>query len=285
MMRILGIDAGNHAVKVYGGKGEFAFPSAMGEYRERNLESRYSENDLVYEYKGQKGFAGTLALHESEFAISRTGASKAHAELPIRVLLALHRYGGGDDFRIVVGQPIKKHNPPEKAKIKKLLEGRHQIVVNGVLRDFLIDRVEVAPEGAAAFWSAPRNGKVRILDFGSGTVNAATLINGGYNDRDSFTLEYGLETIQTDDPAAMVRHTAIQALKRWKEYDPVYVCGGGAEAAMTPLRDYFETVLPLAPRVADGQGGFRQLSPVYANAVGFYMVASKAFGGGGRGAV
>ncbi|HZK02003.1 MAG TPA: hypothetical protein VFC96_03980, partial [Anaerovoracaceae bacterium] len=59
---IIGVDAGNYQVKVVSHKGVDIFPSDIGEYRERNLEQKFSANDMAIEYQGKKYFAGTLAL-------------------------------------------------------------------------------------------------------------------------------------------------------------------------------------------------------------------------------
>jgi len=210
---ILGVDAGNSNIKVSGERGEVILPSALGEYRERKLEQKFSDDDIIYEFNNKKGFAGTLALHESQLLASRMGDSKAHEELIIRVLLGINKYCSENrDFKIVVGQPIAKHVQKEKEKIKSLLSGEHDITINNKKRIINIRNVEVASEAGAAFWSNPRQGKVRVIDIGSGTVNAATLIDGRYIDKESFTIKDGLETVLTDDDEAFARKIALQKL-------------------------------------------------------------------------
>lgn len=269
---ILGLDAGNHAVKAVGPFGPLRFLSCLGEYRERRLQAVHGPDDMVWEYQGRRGFAGSLALHESEFAGSMMGDSKAHEDLQLRVLLALHRYGG-DRYHLVVGQPISSHTPEEKERIRALLLGPHEITVNGERRHLVVEDVRVAAEGGAAFWSAPRRGLVRIIDIGAGTVNGATLVDGRYIDRDSWTLRYGRESTITRDPWAMARGIATEALKRWRPGDPVLLAGGAAEELVEPLGDYFDRLEILRPHLA-GQ----PLHPVWANAVGFYAIAREVYG-------
>ena len=117
---IVAVDAGNHETKYCSQYGVGKFPSVLGEYRERRLEQRFSDYDMVWEYRGKKGFAGTLAKYESEFSGSIMGDSKAHEDAKIRILLALHILGD-TDYQIVVGQPINRHTPEEKLKIKVML--------------------------------------------------------------------------------------------------------------------------------------------------------------------
>lgn len=280
MTIIVGVDAGNHNIKLYGDRGALMFPSAIGEYRERKLEQRFSEHDIVFEYEDQKGFAGTLAEYESQFSATRMGDSKAHKEMLIRVLIGLHRYSNdATTFKIVVGQPISKHTKLEKEKMKEMLEGTHLITVNGKEKEITIERAEVAAEGGSAFWALPRKGKVRVLDIGSGTVNGATLIDGRYIDKDSFTLKDGLGTLLSDDVDAFVRKISLHALKSWDVDDLLILCGGGAETVFQPLHEYFTNIEMIVPqmRTRDNEGAIvlKKLSPIYANAVGFYNIAKK----------
>jgi plasmid segregation protein ParM len=277
---IIGVDAGNNAVKLYGEAGPLMFPSAIGEYRERNVEGRFSADDMIYEFKGKKGFAGTLALNESEFSGSRMGTTKAHEELLLRVLLGLHRYGTSPEYQIIVGQPIKRHTVTEKAKMRTMLQGQHEFTLNGVTRLINIVDVGIAPEGSASFWAAPCNGKVRILDFGSGTVNGAALIDGAYVDKDSFTLEYGFNTTLSEDRIEMARAVAVHALKKWRNEDKLLLAGGGAEVMLPHLSEYFENVSLLRPRIVtkSSEGVVtKYLQPVYANAVAFYNIGVQQF--------
>ena len=109
-MEIVGIDPGNEEVKYASRFGIVKFKSAIGEYRNRHIESSHGNDDMIFEFNGRKGFAGTLALAESEFGGSLMVDSKAHEDTKIRVLLALHHLPG-TTYQIVVGQPIKKHIP------------------------------------------------------------------------------------------------------------------------------------------------------------------------------
>ncbi|WP_263314549.1 hypothetical protein, partial [Enterobacter hormaechei] len=65
-------------MKIAGNNGCQMFSSFIGEYRDRKLVSSFGSDDMIFEYKGQMGFAGTLAKMESETGGSRKGDSKAH---------------------------------------------------------------------------------------------------------------------------------------------------------------------------------------------------------------
>lgn len=267
-MTIVAIDAGGSATKIYDGQQLRQFPSTIGyDWRERNIKQQQGEHDLEWQYDGQRGFAGTLALFESDCSDSRKGDSKAHPDARLRTLLALHQYAQGTEHQIIVGQPIATHTEREKAEIKRMLHGRHEITVNGHRRILVVSRCEVAAEGVAAGLLIPGGGKVRIIDIGSGTVNYGTLIDRRFNDRGSFTLSTGLETTLSSDKAAFARQIALRAISGgWSKTDRVFLCGGGAEGHMEPLREYF----PLVQLVPG--------DPVTANVRAFYLIARRLYG-------
>lgn len=274
----LGIDAGNHELKIAGESGVVGISAILGEFRERNLEESFSDSDIIFHYKDRKGFAGKLAEMESEFAGSLFGTTKAHEDTLIRVLLAIASYGGsGHHYDIVVGQPIEQHKKEEKQLIKDMLIGEHEIEINGQLIEIFIDRCEVAAEGGVAFWSAPRKGRVRILDFGSGTVNGATLVDGKYIDRDSFTTEFGLSTIKSLDRQAFVRAVYIETQKkRWQKSDPVFVIGGASDEMLPFVQHHFDIAELMKPQIRV-DGDITNPHPKFANAIGMYNVAKGLF--------
>lgn len=273
---ILGIDGGNSETKICGPYGVLKFPSDLGEYRELNLKNVPGIDDMVYEYQGRKGFAGNLARDESEFGGAIQGNTKAHNDTLIRILLALHRYAESGEYQIVVGQPIETHSEIEKAKIKLMLTGKHSIKINGREKTFAITKVEVAAEGGAGFWAAPRDGLVRILDIGSSTVNGATLHDRRYIDRDSFTLSYGAGTVRSFDLESMARGITAKAAK-WGKQDKVLLIGGLAEEIERYISRHFPNAEVMRPLVRYGDG-WKQVHPIYANAVGFYQIARGVYG-------
>ncbi len=273
----LGIDWGNYKTKVMGPYGATEFYSDLGEFRERNLVSSFGHDDMVLEYQGKKYFAGSLARFESEFGGVIMGDSKAHEEAKLRALIAIHRYAGDNDYRIVVGQPIGKHSESEKQKIKSMLKGQHTLTINDKKKTFCVSRVEVAAEGAAAIWSNKKHGLVRILDCGSGTVNAATIVNMKYIDRDSFTLDFGANTGKTSDPGDIAEGIIRCLLKKWKRTDKILIAGGIAEELQPHIEKAFINAEILKP-IISMNGQPKTLHPMYANAVAFYNIARYLYG-------
>lgn len=278
MTEIVGIDAGGNQVKVFGERGTDIFLSELGEYRDLKLTNRILPDDMVYEYRGDRGFAGTLAQRESEFSGSMMGSNKAHHDMVIRVLIALHRYAVKEygHYNIIVGQPITNHTEAYKSLMKGMLIENHEFTLNGVTKYINIERVEVSAEGASSYWSSPRNGKIRIIDAGSGTVNIATIDNGMYIDKESDTLEFGLNTNISNDLEAFSRRVAISCLKKWGRNDKVLLVGGHAIELLTYMRYHFPNSEVLQPNVLV-KGTSTVLHPIYANAVAFYYVAKKVY--------
>ncbi len=273
-----GIDAGNEKVKVMGDYGLDSFLSCLGEARERKVGvDQFLKDDMEYEYNGKKGFASTLADRESRLKRSRMGDSKAHEDAKLRILLALHRYSDNCEHQIVVGQPIEKHEEIEKKAIKEMLQGRHELTVNGIRKVIVIRRVEVAPEGAASFWCQPENGLVRMLDCGSGTINAATLRDKHYIDKETFSINEGMSTNKTLNLDAISEAIITEAtLYKWNKGDHIRLVGGAAEQIEPYLKQYFKNAEVFYPRIQVGDG-IKTVHPVYANAIGFYRIARGVF--------
>ncbi|NOV01319.1 ParM/StbA family protein [Paenibacillus planticolens] len=265
---IVAIDAGNYETKYFDGVQLKKFPSDIGfDWRERRLEQLHGDFDFEWEYQGKRGFAGTLAKYESQCAESMKGDSKAHFDALLRILLAIHQFRRDSDVSVVVGQPINTHTNAEKKLIKEMLTGRHDLTVNGIQRSILIRRCEVAAEGVSAGVLLPKNGVIRILDIGSGTINYGTLKDMRKVDRDSFSSTEGLETFRNAHPEAIARMIALRAMTKWSKHDLVRVCGGGADALFRYLKEYF----PCAELMQDS---------VFANVRAFYEIGRKLYSGG-----
>jgi plasmid segregation protein ParM len=232
---------------------------------------------MVYEYKGSRGFAGALAEQECEYAVSRTDDTKAHEDTIIRTLLALHTHCSDTEFRIVVGQPISTHTKNEKQQIVDMLQGVHEFTLNGITKHLHIREVKVAAEGAAAYWCNPKPGKIHLIDMGGSTVNLATLIDGKYVDRDSWTLGFGFNTVTTKDFAPIARRICLEARKKWSRDEPVYIVGGIAQQLLEHVFGYFNVVDVLNAKYQPQPGTIRMLPPVYANAVAFFNIAREVY--------
>jgi len=264
---IIAIDSGRHSTKVCTQKGYFQFPSLLGEWHNRTgfRESVFGPYDLEIEYKGKRWFGGTLAENECDFAVTMHTETKDNIENLILILSALHLTTDERNVRVITGEPIKSHTDENKAILKRLIEGEHTIKINGVSKTFQILSALVACEaGVAAFSLSHIPPKLRVLDFGSATVNAASLVNGRYVKNQSFTLPFGLETNESTDVERMARRVISQLSRKWSQKDDLFVIGGGGEVFLPYVKEEFSKA---------------QLHPLpqYANVIGMYKVACSQF--------
>ena len=281
MKLILGVDAGNHKGKVCGPFGIDSFKSNICDWFERDVEETFGQDDMEFEIDGRKGFAGSIAEYEDDYGNgTRYGDSKNHEDTKIRVLLGINRYldrycPQWERVSIVTGQPIKRHKAEEKKAIAKMLEGSHDVTINRKKRKIIIDAVGVVPEGAAAYWSNPQKGTVRIIDIGSGTINAATNIDNHHINNQSDTFNFGMETVKNKNDLQGIARGIIGNTTRlkWNKTDKILICGGIAEGIAPHLIEHYHNAEILKPYMNGGE-----LHPVYSNAVGFYVVAKGAYG-------
>jgi plasmid segregation protein ParM len=281
---ILGIDAGNYQAKVAGSYGTDSFRTAICDWFERDVVESFGEDDMEFEVGNRKGFAGTIAVYEDVYGgEAMYGDSKAHDDTKVRVLLAIYRYIKKYDIdttqiSIVVGQPIKKHVREDKKQIQQMLKGTHSFIVNGEHTIISIINVGVAPEGSGSFWSNPADGTIRIIDVGSGTVNAATVIFNRHVNTASDTFNFGIETIDNKDDLSAIARGIIRGTTRlkWNRSDKVLVCGGIANRIIPFIAEHYHLAQVSSP-ILKGNGKVTIAKPTFANAIGFYEIAKGAF--------
>lgn len=287
---VLGVDAGNHECKVAGPYGVKKGNSTICEWFERDFDDEYGKgDDFEFFIKGRKGYMGTIASYEDQFGGgSLYGDTKANDDTGIRVLLSVHRYirdncPGVSRVSLVTGQPVKMHKAKEKQKIIDMLVGSHDFIANGERVQFTIENAAVVAEGSGAYFaeSGSRSGKgtYRIIDIGSGTLNCVTVKDGKQNNNESGTFNFGMETIKSGtDISAIARGINTSASElRWKREDNVIVCGGAASELLPYIQKHFTRARTVSPTLIQGKG-LQILNSVYANAVGFYNMANRAFG-------
>lgn len=269
---LLAIDSGNWNVKVAWENGFDMFDSCLGEGRKRNLESKYTD-EMIVKYAGQYMFAGMLAEYESNFPRRSFGLSKAHDDMKIRTLIAAHRFGKGNIFDLIVGQPIKKHDDESKEMIKDLLLGDHEIEVNGVKKKFTINSVNVGAEGASVYWTLDSHEPaIRIVDIGSGTINIATIRDGFFIDKESTTLPFG--TNKAEDDIYSLAHAVNSALTSICDTrDKLYICGGIAGYVFPLINQQYPNSQTVTPKHFSN-GKVDELPPQFANVIGLYNLGT-----------
>lgn len=281
MLTVLGIDAGNYRTKTIGPEGPDAFRSALASWVEGEERETFGADDMTFSVDGRRGLAGTVASYEDEFGgVAMFGNTKAHDDAKVRVLIACARYRPrGGHFRIVVGQPIKRHTESEKKAIRALLLGTHEVAINGQLCEVVIDDVSVARESASAYVGTPLSRTMRVLDVGSGTVGAASIVDGRFINSGSGTFDFGTETVRDKSDLGALALGAIRnttALK-WQTGDLVGVCGGSADKVFPFVKQRYENAQVIRPSIQTIGGGIERLHPSFANAAGFYAIARQVY--------
>lgn len=277
MSIVIGVDAGNYMAKTAGPYGVDHYRTAICDWFKRDFIESFGDDDMEFEIDGRKGYAGSIAEYEDVFGGGGMyGDTKAHEDTKIRVLLALHRYiekycPGVNSVKLVTGQPITSHNDTEKDKLKEMLQGSHEFIVNGVLRYLYIEEVGIAAEGAGAFWSNPQSGKVRIIDVGSGTINVATIQNKKIINNASATFNFGVETVNR--ALDSIARGIIQETTglRWERTDLIYLCGGVSYDISPHIQKYYPETQLIQP-LLNRYEGVEMTSPIFSNAVGFYEI-------------
>jgi plasmid segregation protein ParM len=270
-MNVLGLDVGRSIVKVFTGFKYLSFPAVVGEWRDMKIDnSKRGDDWFEGEFRGERFFAGRLAEAESEFCRKMLVDSKSTPDALLLSLIAIHQ-SNMTDVDIVTGVPFSLHDEVNKAELIKLLTGRWEIVVNGVLRTVNVNRVRVAVEGGGAFWSKPLDGLVRIVDGGSKTINYITMKDRFYVDRDSGTIPFGFDTTKSSDLQQMITSIAGELGKKFGQKDLVLTIGGKASDLALNLRGYFPRVQEMHSTNVLTCGREVSLN-LFANAVGYYNI-------------
>lgn len=257
---LVACDIGKNMVKLAYHNTIESFPSILYSYEELNLTNKLRRYDFIVEYNGEKYIGGNLAHDEGVGAgYFNSDISKDHDETLINLLLALS-LTSENVFDIVVGTPISKHTQDEKERLKRRFKGSHRIMINGIVHTFLINNVEVGPEGASAFFAHQKSGIVRGLDFGSTTVNYFS-VDGHqkrFINKDSGTFNYGAKSYEGINVATKSKEVIANLKNKWSKDDYVMVLGGWGKEAYPTIKQYFtNTELLPNPLTATVEGLYK----------------------------
>lgn len=265
MEQIVSLDIGRKNGKLFDGSQFVMMPSCVGDWRERNLDNPPLNDEIELELQGEKFFVGNLALDESFYRRFMMVDDKVHQDTLILALSLLYM-ANIKDARIITGLPISLHRKENKRDLKQLLQGRHDVVINGEPQTFVIRSVDVVAEGGGAFWSDVKEGKVRLVDGGSKTINVCSVKDKRYIDRESDTLDFGFETNKDTNPKELVNRIAGELGRlNWKKHDRIFTVGGEAETIAEYIKPYFPNTVPMQ-------------NAIYANAIGFYQIGRLIYG-------
>lgn len=160
---IIGVDLGNYAVKT----------SEKIHFLSKVIESNgfYIGDEIGYEGK-------SIIVGEGEF---QTDFNKSMKENTLPLLFSALALSNANErfFQVVLGLPIQQYKSNKKEMIKYIEENRSkEISINGNVRDITITDIEIAPEGASAYYnlsSAAKNDigskQLVIVDIGGRTTD------------------------------------------------------------------------------------------------------------------
>lgn len=165
---ILGIDLGNYGVKT----------SEKVNFLSKFSETSFTEeNKVIYNEK-------TIFLGGGEFSTD-WNKSKKESTLPL-LFSAIYKSSKDNVNQVVVGLPIQQYKS-NKQELKELIENNRCARVNN--RQLIIEDIEVAPEGASAYYNIEYDKRIDIgnkqlimLDIGGRTTDVSMFINKKISD-------------------------------------------------------------------------------------------------------
>jgi plasmid segregation protein ParM len=117
-----------------------------------------------------------------------------------------------------------------------------------------------------------------VLDIGSGTSNAATIIDMRHINTASDTYNFGSETVRNKELESIARGIIRSTTSlKWHKSDEVSICGGITKGIAPYLSEHYYNAEIIEPTIIRG-GVDLKLHPVFANSVGLYELAKGAFG-------
>lgn len=162
-----GIDVGNYSLKEFINDKTFTIIKSLVAANENLLGSK-----LKLEYNNKTYFIG-----EGNF---ETEINKAGKENFLPLLLTGLALNSADPIQqVICGLPINQYKANKDALKEEILSNRmYNIKLNDKPKKIIIDKLEIYPEGAGAYYSLETKEDVIIIDIGGLTTNIAYVVNG-----------------------------------------------------------------------------------------------------------
>jgi len=266
-MQVIAIDVGRSGVKVVSDDKEKYFPSKVGGARDMDI----GENgDYVVTVNGQDFFVGDMSM-ESYTQREMATKTKMHDESKILFATGIATVVNDPVVYVTTGLPIDLHGQ-QKVAMADFLQGQYHVSLNGKEKSFLVKEVGIVPEGAGIYWRLQnfnkKNNNIRIINLGSRTINALTVKNGRFWDKESACLDWGMFEMDVAGDTLGVKEQFARKIKgdiskTWLTYqadsDIVVIGGGGALRLGEQLKGQFLVTHITENPVMDDVGGMYEM--------------------------
>lgn len=165
---MIGVDKGTTYTKTNKG---LCIRSTIRNFRESDV---VLDDKIIVEYNGQKYIVGEKGYYSTDLMKSQ------HQYTKLFGLLAIGLSHPNDEriyTDIVTGLPIGLYSVQKKAMKELFLDSFNEIRINGKRQIIKIDRVEVFPESAGAFYSQSEYEDALIIDIGGLSVDTSLFQN------------------------------------------------------------------------------------------------------------
>lgn len=278
MTQLISADIGRSESKFFSNNQKLKFKSIVGDWHERHLSTGGDYDVKIdYEYKSVNYFIGDLAKLESHLPREMTTESKIHEETKTLFIVGIALLSQDDNLAISTGLPVNLFNPSTRDQLVNLLKGTYTVTFLGNRpKKINIDKISVSPEGSGTYFyelkKRPelKQGRIRILNFGSRTINHLSIEDGNLVNRSSGTLNYGsiLLTHSKMNPQEYIRRIIADLSVSWSDYndDDIVIMSGGGIINLEPfIRKHFKR-----PLISS--------EPIFSDCYGLHEIAQARYG-------
>lgn len=273
-MQIISADMGRSESKFYSNNQKLKFRSVVGEWHKRNLSSGGDYDVQIDVGNGNENyFIGDLSLKESYLPRFMETESKIHEETRLLFAVGIAQLVQEPDIVISTGLPVKAFNVSGRDEIVDLLKGKYTVTFQGCNpKHFFVNQITVLAEGSGTYFYEIRKrpelkkGKVRVINFGSKTINFISICDGNFLDRNSGTLDFGMNLNNSKSDYKQFSRKVIGDLSaKWNDYDEnsdtILMSGGGIIELEKYMKQHFKNSI-----ISD--------EPIFSDAYGFNYLAS-----------
>lgn len=259
MERMVIVDSGRNAVKTICNDERLLFPSVVSPAHEFNMDVDLNNPEFFWiNLDRAECFVGKLATKQSDYNFQDRTRDKTNGNNKILIATAVSMFAEpGESITLITNIPARDWKA-QKADLAKSLKGSYRLahkagIRQGMMVEFMIDRVYPLPEGAGAFYGYVYDkdlnilrpdyldGRTLVLDIGDETINYVLMEDGEYLDQYCSSIDSGLRVahanvLQWVDSLGLEISLA-KLTEHIRERKPVYI---GSESVEVHFKAYDE---------------------------------------------